>query len=340
MIPTANFMVFSGASESWRATINQNGGHDHDRSSSSPRGQTEPVGARPQGEDDKDNLEPLEKAPLKATVKPTASLGPLRDLRHPPSGTSLLGDGASPSLTRPWSTRRWRPRREGPYCRWLEGPPCGATEGREPVSSPPMTTRRTSIGTRWISGTPTPATMTANTARAATTPSAADRQPREVPAASTIVSASTASTALAPKTANARTMAEELIWPTPWRRVHRPANSTPLPDCRAPCLPSRQGTPHSGTPSSLPAQWSAPRRRPVQTGRLEDAGHLVTLGSYDGVLVTTPRRPRRSPSRPLGSRGNREHEMHGAWSNHDVNVAILSGGHPPLCLYGTDAGSA
>ena len=55
-------------------------------------------------------------------------------------------------------------------------------------------------------GTPTTPTTTASTATAAAAPSRAGRQPRVNPAAITMVSASTISTALAPKTASTKKM--------------------------------------------------------------------------------------------------------------------------------------
>src|SRR5213593_218486 len=55
-----------------------------------------------------------------------------------------------------------------------------------------------------VSAGPSAATIAASTSRAAATPVQAERQPRVIPAASTIVSASTPSTALAKKTATNR----------------------------------------------------------------------------------------------------------------------------------------
>src|SRR4051812_10411075 len=70
-------------------------------------------------------------------------------------------------------------------------------------SRPPTTIRRSSIGTLDTAG-PSAPTSTASAARAAPTPSSAERHPRVTPTASTIVSASTISTPLARKAVRKR----------------------------------------------------------------------------------------------------------------------------------------
>ena len=74
----------------------------------------------------------------------------------------------------------------------------------------PTTTRSEPSGTQCTMAGPTAATTTPSTTMAATAPSSADRQPRPIPAATTMVRASTISTALARNTATIRTMALEL----------------------------------------------------------------------------------------------------------------------------------
>src|SRR5581483_3378506 len=86
-----------------------------------------------------------------------------------------------------------------------------------------------------MSGTPTAPTSTASTNTAAAAPSSAERQPRLTPAATTIVSASTISTALAPKTATIRIQVEELCIS---------ADSVPATDARG--AQRRTGTPSIG----------------------------------------------------------------------------------------------
>ena len=73
------------------------------------------------------------------------------------------------------------------------------------------------------SGTPTAMTSAASTSAATTVPSSAERQPRVTPAAATIVSASTISTALAPNTARASTTVEVVIVTSPQRLTARRA---------------------------------------------------------------------------------------------------------------------
>src|SRR5450631_3331476 len=77
---------------------------------------------------------------------------------------------------------------------------------------PPMTSRRLDSGTSRTSGGPITTTSAPSVASATTTPSRAERQPRVRPTASTMVSASTISTALGRKTAITRTA--DPLWVT------------------------------------------------------------------------------------------------------------------------------
>ena len=89
-------------------------------------------------------------------------------------------------------------------------------EARRRGAGPPTTTRSASIGTQWTTAGPTAATPAPSTTTAAPAPSRAQRHPRETPTATTMVSASTISTAQATKTA---------------------ANRTPPPVCTVPSIP-------------------------------------------------------------------------------------------------------
>ena len=74
-------------------------------------------------------------------------------------------------------------------------------------SNAPTTSRSDEIGT-WVKAGPSAATTAARTSDAAPTPISVERHPRTTPTASTIVRASTASTALAAKTARNRMTVE------------------------------------------------------------------------------------------------------------------------------------
>src|SRR2546421_5346665 len=134
-------------------------------------------------------------------------------------------------------------------------------------SSAPTTRRRAEIGTS-VSAGPSAAVAAARTAVAAPTPSRDERQPRVIPAASTIVSASTISTALARKAERTRKTA--LTSPELGG-----ASETALA-ARAVMIVPRQGR----------------RERPYQsdTGATEDAasGRAARSGRHKGVSLAPP----------------------------------------------------
>src|SRR5262249_18209888 len=116
--------------------------------------------------------------------------------------------------------------------------------------SAPTTNRSESIGISRSAG-PRIATIAASTAVAAPTRTSVDRQPRTTPTASTIVSASTASTALAAKVVRK----SRISWPTAAhsRSLHR---DTLRQDHRLPTLNHAHGT-------GFDRCWQAPRETTI-----------------------------------------------------------------------------
>ena len=131
--PTTVLMVFSGTSESWRATATPMpvtttaatpcAGHG---------GQSQPTLAGPEADHD-DTTSVLQEHSFEGNGK-----------GHPiAAGPALVSSSAVPSP----SPGRSCPRRGGPCARWPAGWPCAARTVPAPGDSAPTTTRRVAMGT-------------------------------------------------------------------------------------------------------------------------------------------------------------------------------------------------
>src|SRR5215469_16438623 len=187
MIPTTNFIVFSGTRASGARTANPT-------AATSTVAQPAAIDARPtflalapKVSTMKTTSSPSSSTPLNARVKPYQS-GTPRNRRD----AWLLASAMCSANSLSSSCRDLWPLARSTALRIHCSP--------KTRSSAPTTTRRAVIGIASTAG-PRIATTTASTASADTVPVPADRQSRAVPAASTMVTASTASTAQARNTA-------------------------------------------------------------------------------------------------------------------------------------------
>ena len=156
---------------------------EHERRARAERGEADVALRAAERDDDERDLEAFEQHALErereaVPVDPGAQLAAAR--RGPPRARARRSSSSSCSALKPLA-RRIALRS---HCR------------PNVSSKPPTTSRSALIGMR-VSAGPSAATITASASVAAPSPVSAERQPRETPAASTIVSASTNSTALA-----------------------------------------------------------------------------------------------------------------------------------------------